>query len=621
MLRAGMTGRQFAPINATLAAQIPTKEFNLTGQMPAGVTFARASTGTYYDSAGVLRTASSGTARFDWGPNPGASSTVNLVPNSSASGAVIGTPGTMPTDWAIFAGDLSTAVVGLGTENGLPYVDVRFFGTTAGTSFDIEFGGASIAKPQVVGLYTISVYAKIVSGIVPLDDQFYIEANWFDSSNSSVDATFDQVIVTRTLTRLVGQVTPTTASVVSTVLALTWDLRAGPVDFVLRVAAPQLEKGGTVHDWVSTSGTPAGNAPPLGLLIEDTKTNVVPTSIPDNTAWLASQATATLNVIAAPDGTSTATVLVDNANNSAHQISTNGTFAFVSGTLYSFSIYAKAGTASGLQIWFPSAAFGAAFCNYDLSAGTVGTNSGATSTAIQNLGNGWYRCLISLAATGSSTVAAFTCGTNGSNSSAVRAVTYVGSGTGVYIWGAQAEASLFTTSYIPTTSGSVARAVDQLSQTGGLPWYNQPAGTFFAEGYSTHIAQSGTQQGLMISDDATANNTIALFNSAAANQVVVFGNSASVAQINSYEASKTWDPVNLNKMSVCYGTGNWRGKTSGNAGDSITGNVGGQPATQTRLFMGTSNSSNNSWKLNGQLRRIRYWNRQMTITEMTALCT
>jgi len=97
------------------------------------------------------------------------------------SGAVPGTPGTTPslmTGITNPAG-LSTSVVGSGTEDGIPYVDIRFFGTSNGASitFRTDYAGAIACTSGQT--FTGSVYNKIVGGTltnvagVAADLQFY----------------------------------------------------------------------------------------------------------------------------------------------------------------------------------------------------------------------------------------------------------------------------------------------------------------------------------------------------------------------------------------------------------------------------------------------------------------
>jgi Cellulase (glycosyl hydrolase family 5) len=71
----------------------------------------------------------------------------NGIRNTTMTGAIAGTPGTLPTDWAPnfqdSANGISTQVVGTGIENGINYVDLRVFGTaTSGavgsTQFQLE---------------------------------------------------------------------------------------------------------------------------------------------------------------------------------------------------------------------------------------------------------------------------------------------------------------------------------------------------------------------------------------------------------------------------------------------------------------------------------------------------
>jgi hypothetical protein len=62
------------------------------------------------------------------------------------------------------------------------------------------------------------------------------------------------------------------------------------------------------------------------------------------------------------------------------------------------------------------------------------------------------------------------------------AVGPIGSGQTVYTWGAQLEAGSFPTSYIPTTTGTLARSADVCSITAAnfTSFYNQSEGTFLS---------------------------------------------------------------------------------------------------------------------------------------------
>jgi hypothetical protein len=73
----------------------------------AGGTFSRASAATYFDASGTMQTASANTARYDHHPVTHAAkgilieeSRANYIRNSTMQGAVVGTPGTMPTNWS-----------------------------------------------------------------------------------------------------------------------------------------------------------------------------------------------------------------------------------------------------------------------------------------------------------------------------------------------------------------------------------------------------------------------------------------------------------------------------------------------------------------------------------------
>ena len=66
----------------------------------------------------------------------------NSIRNNTMVGAVVGTPGTLPTNWTDFGGTLNgitRTVVGFGTVNGIAYIDLNYAGTaTSGSSFFLE---------------------------------------------------------------------------------------------------------------------------------------------------------------------------------------------------------------------------------------------------------------------------------------------------------------------------------------------------------------------------------------------------------------------------------------------------------------------------------------------------
>lgn len=98
------------------------------GYLPPGVTFNRASQGNYF---GLL----------------------NLVRNPTMAGAVVGNPGTNPTNWVMpnNSNGLNKSIVEVGIENNIPYIDVRWQGTPAATSNIYIYNEAATIIPALVG--------------------------------------------------------------------------------------------------------------------------------------------------------------------------------------------------------------------------------------------------------------------------------------------------------------------------------------------------------------------------------------------------------------------------------------------------------------------------------------
>ena len=189
----------------------------------------------------------------------------------------------------------------------------------------------------------------------------------------------------------------------------------------------------------ASSGTFVGSD---GVL-QSAVTNLVLRSEEFNDAtWTKTNSTVTTNATTAPNGTLTAEKLITNSGASSGRASVSITVA--TDTPATFSCYAKQGETSVFGLFISDGVTGRA-ADFDLSTGTVsGTPTAGMSASIQPVGDGWYRCIVTVAS-------ASLAGTTRS----LRVVqTVVGNdGTsGLFIWGAQFEQSSTVGEYIPTTS-------------------------------------------------------------------------------------------------------------------------------------------------------------------------
>jgi hypothetical protein len=194
-----------------------------------------------------------------------------------------------------------------------------------------------------------------------------------------------------------------------------------------------------------------------GLLVEEARTNLAIRSQEfDNASWSKSQATVSANAANAPDGTATADKLVEDGTTNAHTLQ-SAAITVSNATVYTASLYVKAAGRTFVQFqWFDGTTN--VYPIFNLTTGTKDTDNGVGSGwTMTALANDWWRITIT-----------FTTGNTSGSIYVYPAVTganfYPGDGTsGVYLWGAQLEAGSFPTSYIPTTTTSMARAADVVS--------------------------------------------------------------------------------------------------------------------------------------------------------------
>jgi hypothetical protein len=258
---------------------------------------------------------------------------------------------------------------------------------------------------------------------------------------------------------------------------------AGDLDVVRATTATRVNSAGLIE-------SVANNVPRLdytngscpSILVEPQRTNLVLRSEEFNDAsWGKFDATISANTTISPSGTLTADKLIEGTLSGSHFTNRNITN---SNSLFSFSIFAKKSERNFLYLQafatLPNNFTYVPFAYFNLDNGTVGNVSGATAT-ITSVGDGWYRCTLnctSIFSQLSATVGMYimTATANGVNS-------YLGNGTsGIFIWGAQAEAGTNATSYIPTVASAVTRNADVISKTGISDLIGQTEGTLYWEG-------------------------------------------------------------------------------------------------------------------------------------------
>lgn len=182
----------------------------------------------------------------------------------------------------------------------------------------------------------------------------------------------------------------------------------------------------------------------------------------DNAAWFKTRTTIVPNAAIAPDGTMTADKLVETVANDSHSVGCSEVMPGTVSIQFTFSVYLKAAerTSARLSLARNTISFG-----FDLATGQLLGPSGAITGAIQDVGDGWYRCSVTALSHASVTgeVAQVYLAVDGSR-------TYVSDDvSGVYIWGAQIEQGSVATTYYPTTDKQILKDYANRSRNLLLP--------------------------------------------------------------------------------------------------------------------------------------------------------
>ena len=246
----------------------PTLDLDFSGatSLDSRITFSRATKAWYFNSAGVLTQADDNVARFDYDPSTLAprgllieEARTNSIRNNTMQGAVAGTPGTVPTNWAVPnpANGLTREVIGTGTTNGISWIDVRYYGTTSSSSSVIIQPEGTTAVTAATGQsWTASAWSAISGGSTANINAVFQRVTGRTAAGSFLEATDTAVTLASTLTRYAASRTMANASTERVTNDIGFSHNSGAaIDITLRIGLPQLELGAFATSVIPTTTT------------------------------------------------------------------------------------------------------------------------------------------------------------------------------------------------------------------------------------------------------------------------------------------------------------------------------------------------------------------------------
>jgi len=306
----------------------------------------------------------------------------------------------------------------------------------------------------------------------------------------------------------------------------------------------------------------------------------------------------------------TAVKLTESATTQAHFIySTEITTG--SGSRRVFSIYAKSGERSVIGVAFSNAGDRGIFVDLDTGEKVGDVVTAPDSFDIQNAGNGWWR--ISICQDGSNNGYPFLL--LSSTASASDRISYAGDGTsGLYVYGAQCEASALT-SLIVTSGSSATRAADVCSISGSdfSGFYNAAAGTIVIDATILGDLPSGYPQQLAIGA-TSGSDAFLLFRGVAETNFFsrVVSSSSVVAQVTSTESfDRRIRGISYNAAGVSFAIN----------GAVTTEGAVALPVGVTEMSIGSSLPAGTGAVDSLIIQRIRYYQTRISDAQLLALTT
>jgi len=271
-------------------------------------------------------------------------------------------------------------------------------------------------------------------------------------------------------------------------------------DFTRNTTATFVDKNGLIQQ--SATNTPridfkddtTGHLP-----LEPQSTNLITYSEDFSEGiWSKNNVTVT-NGFTSPSGDLSAYKLQPTQTSSVHLLNIPAT----SSSVKTYSVFAKQNGYKKFRFNTGSSSNG--YTSFDLNTGSVVATGGTfySSSNIEDYGNGWYKCSMTLSSNAPNNYTLAIEDDNG-------AVNFLGDGvSSIYIWGAQVEALPYATSYISTSGSTVTRNAEVCNDSGSVQDFNSEEGVLYAE---ISGVDDGQNRRISISDGTNNNRVVIYFN-------------------------------------------------------------------------------------------------------------
>lgn len=598
-------------------------DFSSPDRFNSDITFARASTATYYDGKTVAKAEE------------------NLIPNSQSSVSKFSTELTITNSTSLAPDESSTAF--LLTENASGTGGPRFYPTdlqsrayTAGAYYTLSvylkagtttYGYLSLRNSlgnivsavfnlstgAIANTYEYGVFTDVSAGIVDVGNGWY-RCSVTGLSGQTVGG--DVFVGPSDNTGIGGGGYPSQTMTGKTLYV--WGLQKEQRDFATAYTKTTDQP---ITKYVPKLMTAAANEPRIdfdpitkevkGLLIEESRENLLPYSEDfSNAEWSKGNLLVEANATIAPDGTLTAEKIIANTANSQHTL--QETLTVSTGVAYTQSVYVKAGGLNKFVLRENTEDQYAVLVDLSANPPTAVAAGSSTNVGIEHIGNNWYRIWTD-AQLASSTSFGWEIRLKDNNGN----LSFTGDGySGIYVWGAQLEEGAFPTSYIPTSGSAVTREADNASMTGDAfsEWYSPEAGSLYAEftRQSGGIDNSGggnTPRILSLRKGSVQSLQIRAYSDSSIEAVT---GGASPA-LNLYRA---WNSGELNKVVLGIASDNYAfGLNGGDLVVDSSANIFEPDGLYIGLAVTTA-------QLNGHIKRLAYWPTRLandTLKEITSL--